>query len=254
MSRVERGGHRGAAWKAFFDDVYLQLNGPFFDEATSRREVAAAVEMLALPLGARVLDAPCGWGRHAALLEESGMRVLGADLSPALLRHAARRRSSEAGRLVAADLRRLPFRDACFDAALNIGSNLAVFAADEDALLAVRETRRVLVPGGGLLLESMHRDEVVAAYARRDRWTLPDGTQVRVRRRFDPASGISRERMRWRRGGEGGEKIHALRLRTVTELIALLRRGGFAEVELFGDWDRAPLRLASPRVVAVARA
>jgi hypothetical protein len=99
----------------------------------------------------------------------------------------------------------------------------------------------------------MHRDEIMAVYAEKDAWTLPDGTEVRVRRRFDPVTGISHERLRWKRGEQSGEKRHALRLRTATEVDALLRAAGYSAITYCGDWSGEPLRYDSPRLIAMAR-
>ena len=235
-------------WRGHFDDDYFKLHDPLFPEAESRREVGAMLELLGLHDGARVLDVPCGWGRHTTLLTEAGLAAVGADLSPELLR-----RAPEGFPRVAADLRDLPFADASFDAVVNVFTSLGLFLDDAEDIRALREARRLLVPDGVFLLESMHRDEVLPQYADRDEWELPDGTAVRVRRRFDPVSGISYEALRWRRGEEHGRKSHALRLRTATEIAALLAAAGFDDVEWFGDWDLSPLRRDSPRVLAVAR-
>lgn len=241
-------------WRRHFDDRYFQLHEPLFTEAESRREVAAMMEMLALPTGARLLDLPCGWGRHTALFPLAHVAAVGADLSPELLLR-ARQRAGALGTippLAAAEMRALPFRDACFDAVVNVYTSLGLYLDDEQDRAALGETRRVLRPGGRFLLESMHRDDVIAAYAERDRWRLPDGTEVRVRRRFDPVAGISYERLRWKRGDEEGGKAHALRLRTATEIDRLLREAGFEPLEYYGDWSGEPLRHHSPRVIAVA--
>jgi SAM-dependent methyltransferase len=244
---------RVAWWRHCFDDEYYRLHAPLFPEEESRREVAAIIELLGLPDGARILDAPSGWGRHTALLAEAGFRAFGIDLSPALLRRArTRRRRGPA--YAAADLRRLPFPAGAFDAVINVFTSLGIFHADRDDVLMLREAHRVLAPGGRFLLETMHRDDVVRHYAVRDHWALPDGTRVSAERSFDPVSGLSRERWHWRRGTENGEREHVLRLRSATEVAGLMRRAGFVDACWFGDWDGSPLRLDSPRLIAVARA
>jgi SAM-dependent methyltransferase len=260
-------------WRTYFDERYFEMHGPLFTEARSRREVAGMRELLALPFGARVLDAPCGWGRHAALLAEAGCAVVGADLSFDLLRHApraaredededeeedededARAHSPAPPAYAAADIRYLPFADAVFDAVLNVYTSLGLFLDDAEDVRALAEARRVLRPGGALLLESMHRDDVIVAYAERDRWSLPDGTEVRVRRQFDAVAGVSHERLRWRRGAASGRREHALRLRTATEIDGLLRAAGFAAIDYFGDWDGTPFHHRAESLIAVARA
>jgi ubiquinone/menaquinone biosynthesis C-methylase UbiE len=173
-------------WRTYFDDAYFAMHDPLFDAARSRREVAGMRELLGLHVGARVLDAPCGWGRHAALLAQAGCDVVGADLSLDLLRRAPTDADGTGPVYAAADIRALPFADASFDAVLNVFTSLGLFLDDAEDIAALRDARRVLRPDGALLLESMHRDDVIAAYAERDSWSLPDGTEVRVRRRFDP--------------------------------------------------------------------
>jgi SAM-dependent methyltransferase len=244
---------RGAAlgwWRHHFDETYFQLHDPLFPEARSRAEVAGMIELLGVPFGGRILDAPCGWGRHVGLFAEAGYEAVGADLSPDLLHHAPR----EAMARVAADIRALPFASGTFDAVINVFTSLGLFLDDAEDVRALAEARRVLRPGGAFLLESMHRDEVVAAYAERDAWVLPDGTRLRARRRFDPVTGISHEVTRWRRDDKSGEKRHSLRLRTATEIAALLAAAGFAEIVWYGDWDGSPFHHRAERVIAVARA
>jgi SAM-dependent methyltransferase len=136
---------------------------------------------------------------------------------------------------------------------VNVFTSLGLFLDDADDMRVLREVRRVLRPAGAFLLESMHRDDVVAAYAERDEWCLPDGTEVRVRRRFDPVAGVSHESLRWRRGDESGRKRHALRLRTATEIASLLAAAGFGQVSYYGDWDGARFRHDSAHLIAVAR-
>lgn len=241
-------------WRTYFDDAFFQLHESLFTEAASRREVSAMRDLLGLPFGARVLDVPCGWGRHTELFARAGCTAFGADLSTALLQHTPRQPAPTGlARYAAADVRALPFADASFDAVVNVFTSLGLFLDDAEDVRALREARRVLRPGGAFLLESMHRDDVITAYAERDEWSLEDGTQVRVRRRFDPVTGISYESLRWRRGALRGRKAHAMRLRTGTEVDALLRAAGFDTIEYFGDWTGGRFRHDSAHLIAVAR-
>jgi SAM-dependent methyltransferase len=234
-------------WRNYFGDDYFQLHVDLFPEADSRREVAAILEFLGLPVPSRILDLPCGWGRHSRLIAEAGHDIVGADLSFDLLQHVG-----PLAPVAGADLRALPFASQSFDAVINVFTSLGLFLSDAEDLRALRESARVLRPHGVFLLETMHRDEVIADYAERDAWTLPNGIEVQVRRRFDPVSGISYERLRWRRGTESGRKRHALRLRTATEVDALLRAAGFTSVRYYGDWNASKFTRRSPHLLAVA--
>lgn len=112
------------------------------------RAAAAAEGVLALvPDGARtLLDAACGTGivtrRLAA--DRPGMRVVGVDLSPGMIRRAAARLP---GAVVRADSRRLPFPDGRFDAVCTVWL-LHLAPRAEDVRATVAECARVLAPGG----------------------------------------------------------------------------------------------------------
>ena len=243
---------------SFFDHAYYRLLAPFHTEAGTRRETGAIRELLGLAQSDRILDLGCGWGRHAELLADAGHDVLGLDLSTDLLGRVrsrggpdGRERVSGSLALVAGDMLRLPLADEGFDVVLNLATSLGLFLDDRTATRALTEARRVLRAGGRLLLEGMHREEVEPEFAHRDRWVLEDGTEVRVRRRLDPA-GVSHEVLRWE-GPEGtGEKRHSLRLRTGDEVLTLLQAAGLDVMASYGDWTGEPFRASSPRLIAVA--
>ena len=99
--------------------------------------------------GPRVLEIGVGTGRSMAHYP-AGPAVTAVDLSRAMLR-GARRRATREGvpvALVQADAQRLPFGDATFDAVVAT----FVFCSVPDAVLGLREARRVLAPRGQLLL------------------------------------------------------------------------------------------------------
>lgn len=244
----------GEWWEEYFDRTFVRIYRDFLTPERTAREVEGIVEILGLPQGARVLDLACGWGRHSIELARAGFRVTGVDLSETLLAR-ARRRAEAAGvsvEWVRADMREVP-REGEFDAVLSLYSSLGYFLSDEEDLRVLRGAHRALRPGGWLLLETMHRDHVVGGYADRDWWEADDGTLVWVEREFDAVEGVSREWLRWRKGEEGGEKFHALRVRTATEWDALLRRAGLRPVEWYGGWEMEPFVHTSEVLVAAAR-
>jgi len=119
--------------------------------AASRKEpwtqVVAFVD--SLPTGSRVLDVGCGNGRHSAILASRGHTSFAVDFSRGLLER-ARVTGAPRIRWIEAEATRLPLRDASADAALCIAV-LHHLPTLEDRVAALREIRRVLVPGGALL-------------------------------------------------------------------------------------------------------
>ena len=77
-------------------------------------ERALARALAPVPVGGLVLDTPSGTGILHDLLRARGYRVIASDLSRPMLAQAQRRGQAAGG--VLADIRRLPFRPASFDA------------------------------------------------------------------------------------------------------------------------------------------
>ena len=143
------------------------------------------------PEGGDVLDVPCGFGRHAVPLGGGGYRAVGADRSQALLDEARRRAGGARWpKLVRADYRELPFADGSFDAALNLFTSLG-YLGDEQDERALAEIGRVLRPGGGLVIETMHRDRLLHGFRERDWQLVGEGRLLFEQRTFDHASGIA---------------------------------------------------------------
>jgi ubiquinone/menaquinone biosynthesis C-methylase UbiE len=102
--------------------------------------------------GRRVLDAGCGSGPLSAALLAKGATVTGFDSSPAMVK-LARQRLGEDVDLRVADLSQpLPFADGAFDDV--VVSLVLHYLRDWTAPLA--ELRRVLQPGGRLILSVNH--------------------------------------------------------------------------------------------------
>lgn len=137
--------------RGFFDAWSRVYDFPLVQRATYRPVHDAVLRALAAESCPRVLDVGCGTGRLAARLHEASSvhTVVGLDFSAGMLEQArARLASADATALVRGDATRLPFADAAFDAA--VSTEAFHWFPDQDAALA--EIRRVLRPGGRLLL------------------------------------------------------------------------------------------------------
>jgi ubiquinone/menaquinone biosynthesis C-methylase UbiE len=97
--------------------------------------------------GMTMLEGGCGQGHYVAYYTESGVHVIGLDFARNAL---ARLRAHDPHlTLCAGDVTALPFRDASFDLYYS-GGVVEHFEGGADA--ALREARRVLKPGGVLLI------------------------------------------------------------------------------------------------------
>jgi SAM-dependent methyltransferase len=109
-----------------------------------RTVLDGVIAKLGLPANARILDAGCGSGRFMVELARRGT-VTGVELSDTSVSLAQQR---AIGEVLAGSVLEMPFPDASFDLAVS----LDVIEHLDDDLAALRELRRVLAPGGALLV------------------------------------------------------------------------------------------------------
>jgi SAM-dependent methyltransferase len=241
-------------WSKYFDSQYLLEYEPIFDLAQDRREVARLIELLGLPAGSRVLDVPCGQGRHAHLLAEAGFEVDGFDLSSDLLQRARERGTSRTLRYTRGDMRRLPARwTGRFAAVVNLFTSFGFFLEPSDDARVVAEWTRVLEPGGCLVWHGGNRDGVMRRFLARDWWLTSDGTMIGHERSFDALSGVLTVRSTWRGKRSSGEREHRIRLYCANHLAELLARHGLVVEAAFDGWTSRDLSRRSGEMLLVAR-
>lgn len=137
--RLHKHGRFFDVWSRFY------RAGPFGWEL--RRIQRRALRALAAKTGERVLDLGCGPADGAAWLRARGVNAIGLDYSEGML-ESARRQPELRGRLIRGDAGRLPFATGAFDHLVCTNS----FHHYPDHQAALGEMRRVLRPGGRLLL------------------------------------------------------------------------------------------------------
>jgi SAM-dependent methyltransferase len=143
----EREGRRWAAWARTPDhDSYWHFTRDAFLTRLP-------------PPGGRVLDLACGEGRLSRDLAARGYWPIGIDVSPTLIGLA--READPAGDYRVANAESLPFDDGSFE--LVVAFNALMDFDDMPA--AVRESARVLVPGGTLCASIVHPMSAVGRFA-----------------------------------------------------------------------------------------
>lgn len=252
----KRAAQPGAAdwWATYFDTQYLREYDPLFTLERDRQEVSRLIELLALPDGSRILDVPCGQGRHAHLLAEAGYDVDGLDYSQTLLDLATQRGTGATLRYVQGDMRKLPGRwTGRFDAVVNLFTSFGFFLNPADDAQVIREFARVLRDDGVLVWHGGSRDGVMARFLERDWWRSDDDTMIGHEREFDPLSGVLTIRTSWEGRKARGEREHRIRLYTATRLAELCADAGLVVEEAFDGWRDRPLTRRSSEMVLVAR-
>ncbi|MHB1582522.1 MAG: class I SAM-dependent methyltransferase [Acidimicrobiales bacterium] len=222
---------------ALFGDDYLHFHRRFLTDEQSDSDADEVAALLGVAPDGRVLDAGCGTGRIANRLAARGLAVTGVDLNRSFVEVAAAdaRRLGLPVRFVVADLRAVPLCGR-FDGAV-IWFNSFGYVDDDGNRGVLAELRRLLRPGGCLVIDTIHHDGFVRHFTaapevsvmEADDGVLLDGLA------FDPQQGrvvIARTVVR---GGATRRSTHSLRLPTIPEWRHWLAAAGFTGAVFTGD-------------------
>ena len=241
-------------WASYFDAHYLLEYEPIFQLERDRREAGRILELLGLPSGSRLLDVPCGQGRHAHLFAEAGLNVDGLDYSADLLKIARARGTGRTLRYHRGDMRRLPPKwSGRFDAVVNLFTSFGFFLEPADDVRVIREFARVLKPGGLLIWHGGSRDGVMARFLSRDWWRTGDGTMIGHERTFDALSGVLTVRSTWLGPRGAGDREHRIRLYTANRIAEMCAEAGLVVEAAYDGFRDRPLTRRSPEMLIVGR-
>jgi ubiquinone/menaquinone biosynthesis C-methylase UbiE len=224
----------------YFERGYAQRWGLQPPSDQVRLEAGGLWDLLQLVPRARLVDIGCGHGRHAVALAERGSEVIGIDFAAALLSRAQGLAADlrVRARWVRGDMRRLPVRSACADAALLMDA-FGFFETEAENEAVLCEAARVLTIGGRLGVKVVNGGPVLEAFRETDREER-DGTVIAVSRTLTtgPPRMIERIHISGRRGA--GEYERRQRLYRADEMRALVERAGLSIVGVYAKPDGSP--------------
>jgi SAM-dependent methyltransferase len=162
----------GAFVQEYYEELWErlpeELEPPDFD-------LRAGLLLGGLRAGDRALDLGCGAGEFTALMARAGAAAVGADVAQAALRRARARNPELDFRLVPFD-GPLPLEDSAFD--LVWASEVIEHVADTARWLS--EVRRVLAPGGRLLLTTPSHGRLRILAGGLERYSEPLGDHLHL--------------------------------------------------------------------------
>ena len=208
------------------------------------REAFRAIDR-AMTGDSRVLEVGCGSGEMAERMAAlPGVSLVATDYSEDCVELTAQRGVDARH----ADVCYLPFDPASFDVVY------AGWVLDHvrDTERALAEIRRVLRPGGKLVLETMHRDRLIRSWSDNDWRLMGEGRLLLEQRTFDPAEGVAQTTQTLvETDGTRESRTWTARVYSATELVALCKAAGFGEVKCWGGFEHEPFT-SDTRLVIVA--
>ncbi|MFA5961350.1 MAG: methyltransferase domain-containing protein [Parcubacteria group bacterium] len=234
---------------------YLEDKNRTIVERTEE-DVDGVVRLLGMTGGERILDIPCGYGRHSIELAKRGYAIVGIDINATHLKNAIDR-LRELG--IAVDFRKESMLDIAyfnqFDHIINMCYSFGFFETDSDNREVLRNFFRALKPGGKFLMETdVNLSRVRAGkYKENEIRKLISGNQLQI---IDRYSAITK-RMdgAWiiiRPDGTLVRKDYSVRVFEKDEFVDWCLDAGFVSCEAYGNWWGSPYDENSEQIIFVA--
>lgn len=241
----------GFNWQnAFFRGVALDAWRQITTDEMTRREADFLEKTLGLTVGARVLDVPCGNGRHSAFLSKRGYAMTGVDQSDEFIAE-ARRTTPDSIRWVHGDMRLLSWTRE-FDAAFCWGNSFCYLNRDE-ARHFLRAIARSLNPGARFVVDTGMAAESILPSLVRNRWFRIGDLLMLSENRYDPLESRLDIDYTFVRGGQTETRPTTSYVFTSGELCRMHEDAGLLPVEAFGSIESEKYEIGSPRLILVSQ-
>jgi SAM-dependent methyltransferase len=241
-------------WRGFFSGVFVECWLKAVGPEQTRKEADFVQEALGVQPPARLLDVPCGGGRHSLALAERGFEMTGIDLSPEFL--AAARAQCQAMNLTGKitwnerEMRDLG-DEAQYDGVCCLGNSFG-YLDDEGNAAFLQAVARVLRPGARFVLETGYVAECLLPVLQERSWYQMGDILMLAQRRYDTVASRLHVEYTMIRDGVMDKRPTSSRIHSHREVISLFHQAGFNDLQSFGSLSRDPFKLGSPNLLIVA--
>lgn len=231
-------------FEEWFGEEYLHVYA-HRDQHEARAAVALVARVAPWRAGAWVLDLACGSGRHARELGARAARVVGYDLSLALLQRA---RETAVARLVRGDMRALPFGFARFDMAVSLFTSFGYFADEAQDRVVLAEVARVVTPGGRFVLDFLNATRVRTSLVPHEELVV-GRRKVAIERRLSADGRFVIKDIHL--VDQRRSFVERVRLYPPDDLCRMFEEAGFHVDQCLGGYRGEPLDDGAPRAIIV---
>lgn len=151
----------------------------------AEKQVKFLDSILGLKKGARVLDVPCGTGRHSRIFARLGYQVTGLDISRACVLISKKKSNHVNAKYLQGNMANLTKFKSQYDLVINLFTSFGYFHTDKENEDVLKEMVRCLKPNGKLVINTISRDWILKIY-QPARWVEDNGKLIIEASKYDP--------------------------------------------------------------------
>ena len=216
-------------WETFKDHMFPQES---VEEA--REELEYLLELAEIDKDEKVLDLPCGVGRHAIPLAEKGYKVTAVDLTEPYIEE-AKERANEAGVDIEFEVQDVrDYSGGTYDVILNLWNSFGYFEDREDDKKTAKNFYQLLKEGGKLVMEISTKETLAKDFSTKT-WEEKDETYFLQKREIKEDWNWIEYKVIAVDGDRKEEYNMSHRLYSARELKNLLKDVGFSQINTYGN-------------------
>jgi len=240
------------AWyDEFFDEDYLLTYQT--PEEVTKEQVDFIEAVLNLPIGAKILDLACGFGRQIVPMAKKGYEMTGLDYTPMFIELAQKKAEEENLKIdfIVGDMRKIPFEN-YFDGIYNYFTSFGFFS-DKENFETLKQVSKALKPQGKFLLETLNRESLIKNFHKTAWYKVGENVFILSENELNLLSGrLKVNRIILDEKGKR-EKYFDIRIYSLPELSSLLDKVGLKIIETYGKRDKTLYSLDSPRMAVISQ-
>lgn len=205
-----------------------------------------------IPKTAKILDAACGYGRHAIYISSKGYNVVGFDLSKTLLTKAKEETliQNVSLNLILADIREICFKTK-FDLILNLFTSFGYFETDKENFSFIERAFEFLKDNGFYVLDYFNKSYLEKNLIEKSERIIDD-MNVIEKRKIENDRVIKEIIIMKKKSTQ--KFMESVKLYDSQTLIKEFVRSGYKLYNLFGDYDGNNYdEKTSPRLILIFR-
>lgn len=242
-------------WRDTFNEIYFSFWDPSYPKSQSwtRRELKL-IDSLNLKGNAKILDIPCGQGRHSVELAKKGFQVTGVDYSSIALKTAKKwaKENKVSPIFIKQDMRSLKIKKR-FDAIAMLGNSFGYFS-DIDNKRVISNISRLLKPSGFFVIHQLNPIEILRQFGNKSSFEVPNGYVKMEDIFFDPINFVKESRWVVARSKNNKEVLNVrLRIYTFPEIYSLFSFYKLNIVKVYGSFDMKSYQFDSPAMIIIAK-
>ncbi|GAB4031688.1 SAM-dependent methyltransferase [Spirosoma gilvum] len=240
----------------WYEDFFAGVNCEMWEKAVTPEwtlpEVDFLVSALDVPPGSRILDIPCGFGRHAIELTKRGYDLTGVDISAEFLQSLRSRLADEklSMNLIQGDFLTLELPSG-FDGAYCMGNSFG-YVAHEGMLIFVKKVADALKTGARFVINSgLLAESILPNFPKTKHYVLGD-LVMDIRNEYNIDESCLNTELVYTKAGQVETHYFKHYVYTLAELKRFLASMGLKTIGVYSSTESIAYQMGDPQVYLVA--